>query len=257
MKQFLFGVIACALLSPTLSAQNFPLQEFIEQHQNDPGFTHAFLSKDLFEVTTKSELSDETWNGLHQVVRNLGGLRILAADSIPKALDYYKEVMAIIPDHEFDELLTVRHERENVRIWSKSEDDLVTDLVLLVGSDQEFVLVCFAGNLELGNIAALADLFEVKQVEQLTKTSSAVSIDFSISPNPSQGELMLNYFEEQDSPASLIIMDQSGRMVANLILSGASSQQIILPDLSSGIYWLQLKTKQGKIGLKQLQLINR
>ena len=109
----------------------------------------------------------------------------------------------------------------------------------------------------MGNIAALADLFEVKQVEQLTKTSSAVSIDFSISPNPSQGELMLNYFEEQDSPETLIIMDQSGRMVANLILSGASSQQIILPDLSSGIYWLQLKTKQGKIGLKQLQLINR
>lgn len=257
MKQFLFGAFAFALLSPTLTAQNFPLQEFIEQHKNDPGVSHAFLSKDLFEVTTKSKLNNETWNGLHQVVKNLGSLHILAADSIPKALDYYKEVMAIIPDHEFDELLTVRHDSENVRIWAKSEEGLVTDLVLLVGSAREFVLVCFAGNLELGNIGALAELFEAKEVEQLTKASIAVSVDFSISPNPSQGEFMLSYFEEQDSPASIIIMDQSGRLVTNLILSGASSQQIILPDLSSGTYWLQLKTKQGKIGLKQFQLIKR
>jgi Domain of unknown function (DUF4252) len=159
----------------------------MDQHKDDHGFTYAFLSNELFEVATQNKVKDEDWKGLQHVVKNIGSLRILAGDSLQTGLALYREVKALIPADEYNELLTVRDGNQNVRIWVKSEESMVTDLILLVGSPAEFVLVCFAGNLELGNISDLANLLETGKAQQLARSSEAVAIDFGISPNPSNG----------------------------------------------------------------------
>lgn len=255
MKHFFFLLLAFCLFSPTLSSQHYALNGFVEQHKNDQRFTYAFLSKDLFEVTTQSNVKDEDWKRLQNVVKNIGSLSILAADSIENGLPLYKEVRKLIQGDEFDELLTVRDGNENVRVWAKSEENIVTDLILLVGSPDEFVLVCFAGNLELGNISELAELFDPGQVEQLAKTAQAVAIDFNISPNPNNGQFNLSYSDEQDTPTQMLIIDQSGRQISALNLSAVASQQLVLQDIPAGLYWVQLKTQKGKIGVKQLQIV--
>ncbi len=255
MKQIFFLLLSFALLSPTLSAQSNALQTFVEQHKSDQGFTYAFLSKDLFEVATQSNIKNEDWKGLHNVVKNMGSLHILAADSIGNALPLYKEARALVPGDEFDELLTVRDGKSNVRVWAKTAENIVTDLVLLVGSPDEFVLVCFAGNLELGNVADLAKLFEDGKAKQLARSSETVAITFDINPNPSNGQINLSYTDEQDPPALLSVMDQNGRTVSSITLSGAGTQQVMLNDLPAGLYWVQLKTQGGKVGMKQVQIV--
>lgn len=255
MKQFCYLLISFLLLSPALPAQNSLLQGFIAQHKDDPAFTHAFLSKDLFEIATKSSLKNEDWNGLHHAIKNIGSLSILAADSISNAVPIYKEVRTLIPEDEYDEILTVRDGNENVRGWIRSKDDMVTDLILLIGTNDEFVLVCFSGNLELGNITELAGLFETGKAQHLAKKAEAVSIDFSIHPNPGNGVFNLIYTDEEDPPAMLIVLDQSGRTLTTLNLSGTERQTIALQNLASGLYWLQLNTKKGRVGIKQLQIV--
>ncbi|MFN0036187.1 MAG: DUF4252 domain-containing protein [Saprospiraceae bacterium] len=257
MKHFFLLLLSLFLTNSAASAQQVALHDFIEKHKSDQSFTYAFLSKDLFEIATQSDIKNKDWNGLHNVVKNIGSLRILAADSIESGLVLYKEVRALIPSDEFDELLTVRDGSDNVRIWVKAEDNVVTDLILLVGSPHEFVLVCFAGNLELGNISELAKLFEAGQVEQLARTSEAVAIDFGASPNPSNGEFTLTYSDEQDPPTLLSVIDQNGRPVSTLRLSGTATQSVVLGDVPSGIYWLQLKTQNGKVGVKQVQVVKQ
>jgi len=255
MKHFFLLLFAIHLCSPTLVAQNFALQNFMDQHKDDQGFTYAFLSKELFEVAAQNKVKDEDWKGLQHAVKNIGSLRILAGDSLQSGLALYKEVKALIPTDEYNELLTVRDGNQNVRIWVKSEESMVTDLILLVGSPDEFVLVAFAGNLELGNISDLANLFETGKAQQLARTSEAVAIDFGISPNPGNGQFVLSYTDEQDPPSQLSVMDQNGRQVSSLSLSNTNSQQVTLRDLPAGLYWIQLKTQSGKVGVKQMQLI--
>ena len=58
--------------------------------------------------------------------------------------------------------------------------------MLLVGAPEEFVLVCFAGALELGNLAELARLFDANAAEDLVSAAKAVATDFQIGPNPSK-----------------------------------------------------------------------
>ncbi len=256
MKKIHLSLVFALLLSGAAFAQQENLNGFIDKHQKDPGFTFAYLSKDLFEVAAKSQIEDKDWKKLHNVVKNVGSLRILVADSITNAKPLYQEARDLVPA-EFDELLSVRDGSDHVRIWVKEDDAIVSDLILLVGTSDEFVLVCFAGQLELGNIAELAQLFDAESTLQLAKTTEAVAIDFSISPNPNSGAFNLTYSDTQDVASSLTISDQQGRLVTTQNISATATQQVIVQNLAPGTYWVQVKTKQGKIGLKQMQVVQK
>lgn len=243
------------LSAQAVRAQNEGLHQFIETHKYDPGFSFAYLSQDLFEVVNKTQVEEKDWKKLRQLVKNIGSLHILAGNEIHNGLALYKVALAQIPASEFDELMTVRAEQTHVRIWSKNDDDQITDLILLVGSPEEFVLVWFAGNLELGNLQELARLFDADEAEDLVAATKAVAIDFQISPNPGNGVFTLSYADERDVPALLRVMDQHGREVNTQRLSGSGIQRIELSGLPAGLYWVQVQTVQGKIGVKQLQIL--
>lgn len=245
------------LLAGPANAQRDALDNFTEQHRRDESFTYAYLSKDLFEVVGHSGIGDRDWKKLHSVVKNIGSLSILASDSIANGQALYKEALRLVPNDEFDELLAVRDGETNVRIWSKDEGDAVTDLILLTGSTDAFVLVRFAGSLELGNVSELARLFEAGEAERLVRATEAVALDFRISPNPNGGEFTLSCADENDLPEFLSVTGQDGRQLASLSLSGDAAQQVALRDLPSGVYWLQLKSRSGKIGVKQLQIAKK
>lgn len=255
MKQILLSLAVVFAMAQAALAQDNSLQTFIDKYRQDEAFSYAFLSKDLFDVAIQSEMKDVAWKKLHNVVRNIGSLSVLAADSLSSAFSVYKEALAAVPFNEFDELLTVQDGKDRVRIWAKDDDKVVTDLVLLVGTAQEFVLVCFAGNLELDNITALAGLFDAETVEGLAKTSQQVAAEFSISPNPSSGVITLSYAATDDQPIQLIVLDQNGRQLSTINLAGASVQDVRLTDLPTGIFWIQLKTQKGKVGIKPLQIV--
>jgi hypothetical protein len=257
MKRILLPTLIALFLPLAAAAQTPTLSDFIEKYKTDPAFTYAFLSKDLFEVVSKSEVKDQDWRNVQRIVQNLGSLRILAADEVPNGSALYREARALVPAEDFDELLAVRDGSENVRIWAKSEGNSVTDLVLLVGSPQEFVLVCFAGNLELGNISDLASIFDPERAAQLARTAESVAIDFSVSPNPNDGQFVLNYTDAQDAPAQLTVIDQNGRLISTLNLLEIPTQQVTLPSLPTGLYWLQLRTRSGKIGVEQVQIVKK
>ena len=255
MKQFFLLFAIFQLSAASALAQNDIFQNFIEKHKHDLGITYAYLSKDLFEVVTETNIKEKDWKKLHNAIKNIGSLSILAGDSIENGLSLYREVRGLVASDTFDELLTVRDADDKVHIWAKSEDDLVTDLILLVGSVDEFVLVCFAGALELGNIAELSRLFEAGAAEELVRSSEAVAVNFIVSPNPNNGVFRLNFAGQEDMPVLLSVIDQSGRQLSSIRLVGDVAQEVRLNDLPSGNYWIQLKTQKGRIGVKPLRVI--
>jgi len=255
MKRIYFFLVAALLLANLAAAQREPLNNFIEKYKTDKDFTFVYLSNDLFEVVSESKVEMKDWQKLHNVVKNIGSLRILAADAIQTAPALYQEARNLIPTAEMDALLTVRDGQDRVHIWSRDDGEAVTDLVLLVGTTDDFVLVCFTGQLELGNVAELARMFNTEAVEQLAQATEAVSIEFGISPNPSSGAFTLSYDQTDDLPELLQIADQNGRIVATQRLAATPAQQVLAPDLPTGLYWVQLRTEKGKIGVKQLQIV--
>ncbi len=242
------------LTTALLTAQNAAINGFVNKYKDAPAFTYTFISKKSFQ-TLLPVTDDAAWKKLENVIKNLGSLTILAADSIKNGQALYKEILPLIPEDEFSTLLTVRDGSDHVRIWSKDDGDVVTDLILLVGAADNFVLVCFSGNLELGNINELVNMLNINAVNDIVQTTERVAIDFKISPNPSQGDITLTYSDEKDVPANLTVVDQNGRQVASRNLSAAAVQPVSLGDLPAGLYWLQMQTQNGQIGTKQVQIM--
>jgi hypothetical protein len=252
MKHILSALLALALAAPALRGQTTAFNDFIERHRSDPAMTYAFLSKEQMEVVSKTKIDNADWQKARQIVQNVGSLRVLASDSTTEGVALYREATGLVPA-DFDELLSVRDGSDNVRIWVRNDQDLLTDVVLLVGAPTDFVLVCFAGQIDLANLTELARLFDAEQVEALVRTSAALSVDFAVSPNPSNGSFTLTYADGDDVAERVRVLDQTGREVALRTLSGGTSERIQL-DVPNGLYWLQITTRQGKIGTQQVQV---
>lgn len=155
-----------------LSAQNDAITRFFEKYYEDERFTVVYISPKMFQLVSKIETNDEEWNNVREIVKDITGLRVLAADSIEDGLSFYKDALSKVPKTEYEELLTVRDGKENVRIWVKDEGNIIEELLLLVGSPDEFVLLSFTGKIDLDKISELSKTLDVEGAEYLEKVKT-------------------------------------------------------------------------------------
>jgi hypothetical protein len=121
----------------------------------------------MFQLVAKVA-SEELDEDLNDVVKNLRGLKVLKTEVNP--LEVYKEANNKIDTKEYELLLTARDKGQNVNFYTKtSSGDVVEELLLLVGGDNEFVLLSFVGTLDLAKIAKLAKKMDIDGAEHLGK----------------------------------------------------------------------------------------
>ena len=65
--------------------------------------------------------------------------------------------------------MTVRDKESNVRFVTKESNGLISELLLLVGGKDEFVMMSFVGNIDLNKIAKLAKKLDIDGAEHLDK----------------------------------------------------------------------------------------
>ena len=157
------------LAAGSATAQNDGITRFFNQYVDDERFTVVFVSPKMFQMVAKIETDDEDWNKFRDVVKDLGGLRVLTADSIGNGVAMYKDALSRVPVGEYSELLTVRDGQENVRIWIKDSGNTIQELLLLVGSPEEFTLLSFTGKIDLDKISTLSRTLDIKGADKLEK----------------------------------------------------------------------------------------
>jgi hypothetical protein len=160
---------ALCALSLGLWAQNNAIERYFEKYTDDERFTVVFISPKAFEMVAKIETTDPEWNNIRPIIKDLTGLRVLACDSLVDGVQMYKEALAKVPQQEYSELLTVRDGQENVRIWSRDKGNIIEELLLLVGSPDEFVLLSLTGKIDLDKISELSNTLDVQGLEHLDK----------------------------------------------------------------------------------------
>jgi len=160
------------LAALSLSAQNDAVTRFFNRYVDDERFTVVYISPKLFQMLSKIEVDDPEWSKVQSVIKDLGGLRVLTADSIADGTALYKEALGKVPVGEYSELITVRDGKENVRIWTKDKDNVIEELLLLVGSPTEFTLVSFTGRIDLAKISSVANALDIDGLDQLKKIDS-------------------------------------------------------------------------------------
>ncbi len=169
------SVLLIALLGFTYSASaqngNDAISKYFNQYVDDSNFTVVYISSKMFELLGKldvDELEDEEAAAVMEVVKDMRGLRVLTTEHNP--LKMYEEAVNTINTKEYEQLMTVRTEDENVQFLVKeSSGDVINELLLLVGGQEDFVLVSFIGNIDLNKISKLAKVLDVDGAEHLDK----------------------------------------------------------------------------------------
>ena len=167
MKKILMVAVLAMIGLTGMNAQNDAIDRFFEQYQDDENFTMVYVSPKMFQLVAKVA-SEEVDKDLNEVVKNLEGLKVLKTEV--NALQVYKEANAKIDTKDYELLLTARDQGQNVNFFTKtSGDDVVEELLLLVGGENEFVLLSFVGTLDLAQIARIAKKMDIDGAQHLEK----------------------------------------------------------------------------------------
>ncbi len=144
------------------------LDQFFNTYQEDPDFTVVSISPKLFQMFSKLDLDEES-EDLKSLVSSINSLRILVRDSMD-GRGLYEDAFTQLSNDSFDELLTVRDGSENVRfLIREGSNDIIKQLVLLVGGANEFVLLDIAGNIDLQTVGKLGKTLDIPGGEHLEK----------------------------------------------------------------------------------------
>lgn len=158
----LFALLCCSFQA---TAQADVIETYFEQHEEDEDYTIVFISPRMFQMIAKLE-SEEMEEEVRDVIRDLRGLRIMTTEE--NAMEQYKELSKKLNFTEYEELMKIRDEENNVRIMIKEdESNKINELLLLVGSEDQFVVISFLGNIDIQKIAKLSGTIEINGIEYL------------------------------------------------------------------------------------------
>ena len=164
VKIFIVLVFACFAFQRADAQAANAIDKYFQQYVEDDRFTVVYISSKLFELIGKLDvegldMDDKEAEAIFDLAKDLRGLRILVSEEDSEAL--YEEAKGKINTKEYEVLMTVRSKDEdNFEFLVKEEDDIINELLLLVGGGDEFVLMSFVGKIDMEKVSKLAKTIE-------------------------------------------------------------------------------------------------
>jgi hypothetical protein len=159
-----------ALLLPLLLvgragfAQDDAIGKFFGKYLDDDRFTVVSISPSMFRLMSKVNW-DTVSTDLKETVHKLQSLRILTTNTTPMV--FYKEALEKIDRKEYQELITVRSNKDNVHFMVKESGNSIHELLMISVGDDGFSLISFVGDIDLDRLSRLSSDMGIKGMENL------------------------------------------------------------------------------------------
>ena len=133
-------VIFCAILSTTF-AQNGALDRVFNQYAGKDGFTTIEISSNLFNLFMSEE------DKLDEI--KIGNIKVLAVedDRLNKSLNFYDEIIPQLNTRQYEKLVQVNSEEEDVLILHSKEESDHSEFLVVAGGDDN-ALIYIEGSLD-------------------------------------------------------------------------------------------------------------
>lgn len=88
-----------------------------------------------------------------------------------------------------------------------------------------------------------------------TNPAPITQLDFTVSPNPSNGKISIDFSNQELTAVKLSVVDLMGKTVFETTFEQVSNADLDLSALENGIYFLVVKSKDATMGTRKLEIL--
>lgn len=168
MKKIIFSLIISItfLFSPELIAQSNAITKHFSQYQRDTNFTKVSITSRMFSLFTEIEADDADEQQILEAMSKLKGIKaIIQNESSNSKKMYFDAIETIENDGNYEELMTVEDAGENIQFMIKEEGDVIRELLMVIGGNNNFMVMTLYGEIDLNSIAKLSRVLKIKGMD--------------------------------------------------------------------------------------------
>jgi len=163
------AIIGIMFLSIAMMAQGSVIKKYFNMFEDNESFTKVSVSQKMFSMFTELEAGSDAENEFLEAVSKLKGLKIIATDSVANAKAIYKKAIADVDKSGYEELMSVKDADENMQFSIIEKNGLISELLMVVGGNNSFVMLSLYGEIDLKNISKIAKGMHMEGLENLEK----------------------------------------------------------------------------------------
>jgi len=152
------------LATTTVFAQDDAIGKFFGKYLDDSRFTVVSVSPKMFRL-----MSSVKWDtipaDLKQTVSRLQSFRVLSTETTPAV--FYQEALSHIDRKQYDDLITIRNNKDNVRFMIRTTGDTIDELLMIAADADGFTMMSFVGDIDLDKLSRLSTDMGIKGMENL------------------------------------------------------------------------------------------
>ncbi len=175
MKTQFFKVLTIMLLIiPVTTFAQSDMDKLYKKYAGKEGFTSMNISPEMFSLLGSFDTHDSTKDAkeAQNVMQQLEGLKMLVFESEEggSISDFYKEIKKTLPFDEYSELMAINDSDSDIKfLIKKAGKDRISELIMIVKSDDEVLLMSMTGNLDMNTISDISHSLDMKGMENLDK----------------------------------------------------------------------------------------
>ncbi len=168
MKRIVLAALVTCLITVGALSQNKVVDDLVDKYAGQEGFTSVVITKYMFNLFSNIETTED--DEYMNMIKNLKNIKILTAPSGgDRQINLYDEVMKKLPAKEYEVLMEIKDGTQDVKFLVKEEKKQVVELLMLIGGDEDNVVMSISGIIDMKSIAKLAKSMNIEGMENLDK----------------------------------------------------------------------------------------
>ena len=137
------------------------ITSYFSEYLEDDRFTTIYITPRMFELFGGMDLNmeDRSEKAIADMAEDIKSLRIMIAEEDAESIA--EKFSSKIDKSEYELLMQVNDQGEStIDFLIKETEDTISELLLMIISEEEFVFMSFLGNIDLNKVSKLSESFE-------------------------------------------------------------------------------------------------
>ena len=154
MKRIFIGGMLIMLTLFTMG-QNSAVDKVFDKYSGKEGYTTVYISSFMFNMLNSLETDDPEFDEFKKATAGIQSIKILTQDGGDSEA-FGAELLEMLPRSEYQEMMTVKDQDEDVLFLAREEGGKITEFLLIVSGGGEDALIAIQGDIDLESISSIA-----------------------------------------------------------------------------------------------------